>query len=174
MNAREKIEINSLSIRNIQLIWFQKINGFLCCSYRYLAFFIFSIALLSAVFNSLLSLQLFSDVKNLLGIQLVAYSYFYDYFFYLILFSFIIRLFILWWFHSLHFLRHRYGFIVLGMLLVGDFLLFPKIIYPFTSANDLRYSPSLEQNLFIKQTVKSTERVGANQYYWNILIKWKE
>jgi hypothetical protein len=117
------------------------------------------------IFQKLLHLSIFKDPKNFLGIQLVFNTYFFDYFFYLILFSFLVRLFILWWVRSNKLVTYRFGFSILFMLMVVDFILFPKLIYPFTSSHDLRYSPVLEQNAFVRDVVKETERIGANPIY---------
>jgi hypothetical protein len=115
-----------------------------------------------SIFNVLLSLSILKDIKNFIGLHLLFYTFFYDYFFYLLLLAFIIRLGILFWFYRGRFARRSYGLTLLGLLMCLDFLLFPKMIYPFTASLDRRYSSELEQNAFVQRTVKVTERIGSN------------
>lgn len=123
------------------------------------------------IYQSLLHLNIFKDPKNFLGIQLLFNTYFCSYLFYLILFTYLVRLFILWWVRSSRVVTYRFGFPILFMMMVLDFILFPKLIYPFTSSHELRYSPSLEQNSFVGDVVKKTERIGSNPIYEKYYFK---
>ncbi|MBF0318582.1 MAG: YfhO family protein [Nitrospirae bacterium] len=96
-----------------------------------------------------------------IGIQLILYSYFYDIFFYLFLASFLSRLLILWWFKSGRFLKERYGFIFLCVLMLMDFILMWSLYYPLNDIHDLRYSDRIRQNAFIGNVVKPTERIAS-------------
>jgi hypothetical protein len=118
----------------------------------------------SLLLSNIFSQPFFTEgagLNMLLGMQLVAYSYFFDYFFYLFLASFTIRALILWWFRSESFVRKSFGLTVLGVLLVADFILIPMMVYPFTARIDTAYSPVLEQNAFINKVVNPTERIGT-------------
>jgi hypothetical protein len=111
------------------------------------------------------SLPFFQGERGLIyyyGLQLTMYSYFYDVFFFLFLASFLIRLIILKGFKTGVYFRARYGVVILSILMVADFLLFPKMIYPFTSSLDTRYGKDTEQNAFVVNTVGATERVASN------------
>lgn len=113
---------------------------------------------------NILNLSYFKNVNKLItlsGIQLVAYSYFLDKFFYLFLISFIIRVAILWWFRSGLLFKKALGISILGALMVFDFILIPKVMNPFTPRTDVSYSGELEQNRFIVNNVKTTERIGS-------------
>jgi hypothetical protein len=124
-----------------------------------------------SIFQYLLHLYIFKDPKNFLGIQLLFNTYFCSYFFYLILLTYLVRLFILWWVRSRKIVTYRWGFPILFIMMVVDFILFPKLIYPFTSSHELRYSPSLEQNAFVDNVVKKTERIGSNPIYEKYSLK---
>lgn len=128
------------------------------------------------LFNGLSTLSIFTDAKglrNYIGFQFLIYSYFYDYFFYLILGSFVVRFFILWWIWSRKFLKPHYGLIVLALFMAGDFILITKIVYPFTSSLDLRYSDKLEQNRFVRESVNVHERIASHHISAKVPFKVK-
>lgn len=123
------------------------------------------------ILNQFLTSSLFNDQRNYLILQIMSYSYFYDKFFIIYLISFIVRFIILWWFVSGYFVKKRFGLIILSVLMVFDFMLFPKLYYTFNPSLDLRYSESLEQNAFIYNKVKPDERIASFHPSQKLILK---
>lgn len=113
--------------------------------------------------NHLLAHSVFTNPKYFLGLQITAYTFFFDRFFLLYALSFASRIGILGLLvhHNIPSLRRRW---ILALMMCLDLLIIPSLFYPMNGSSKLRWSHDTDQNSWIESHVAPSDRTAGSHF----------